>query len=157
MEALLARDAAALAHAIYRSCEIKAEIVSRDEREQGERAFLNLGHTFGHAIVSATGYVEWLHGEAVGTGLLIAADLSHRLGMLDAGVVSRLRALLQCSGLPTEAPRIGAERALDFMRVDKKVQSGRVRLVLLSGLGRSVVTGDYSDATLGETLAAHFG
>jgi 3-dehydroquinate synthase len=157
MEALLARDAAALAHAIYRSCEIKAEIVSRDEREQGERAFLNLGHTFGHAIESATGYVEWLHGEAVGTGLLIAADLSHRLGMLDAGVVSRLRALLQCSGLPTEAPRIGAERALDFMRVDKKVQSGRVRLVLLSGLGRSVVTGDYSDATLGETLAAHFG
>jgi 3-dehydroquinate synthase len=157
VEALLARDAAAIAHAIYRSCEIKAEIVSRDEREQGERAFLNLGHTFGHAIESATGYVEWLHGESVGTGMLIAADLSHRLGLLDASVVSRLRALLQRSGLPVEAPPIGAARALHYMRVDKKVQSGRVRLVLLRGLGHSVVTGDYSDAALGETLAAHFG
>jgi 3-dehydroquinate synthase len=157
VDALLARDAAALAHAIQRSCAIKAEIVSRDEREQGERAFLNLGHTFGHAIEAATGYVEWLHGEAVGTGLLIAADFSHRLGMLDAGVVERLRTLLQRAGLPTAAPRIGAGRALDYMRVDKKVQSGRVRLVLLNGLGRSVVTGDYPDAALGATLAAHFG
>jgi len=157
VEALLARDADALATAIHRSCEIKADIVSRDEREHGERAFLNLGHTFGHAIESATGYVGWLHGEAVGTGLLIAADLSHRLGMLDAGVVARLRALLQRAGLPVEAPRIGAARALDYMRVDKKVQSGRVRLVLLAGLGRSLVTGDYPDAALGETLAAHFG
>jgi 3-dehydroquinate synthase len=157
VEALLARDPEALTLAIHRSCEIKAEIVSRDEREQGERAFLNLGHTFGHAIESATGYVEWLHGEAVGTGLLIAADFSHRLGMLDASVVSRLRALLQRAGLPVQAPRIGAARALDYMRVDKKVQSGRVRLVLLSALGRSVVTGDYPDDSLGETLAAHFG
>jgi 3-dehydroquinate synthase len=157
IEALLARDANALKHAIHRSCEIKAEIVSRDEREQGERAFLNLGHTFGHAIEAATGYVEWLHGEAVGTGLLMAADLSHRLGMLEVSVVARLRALLQRAGLPIEAPRIGAGRALDYMRVDKKVQSGRMRLVLLAGLGRSVVTGDYPDAALGATLAAHFG
>jgi 3-dehydroquinate synthase len=157
VEALLARDPEALRLAIYRSCEIKAEIVSRDEREQGERAFLNLGHTFGHAIESATGYVEWLHGEAVGTGLLIAADFSHRLGMLEASVVSRLRALLQRAGLPVQAPHIGAARALDYMRVDKKVQSGRVRLVLLSGLGRSVVTGDYPDDLLAATLAAHFG
>jgi 3-dehydroquinate synthase len=157
LPALLAREPAALAQAIFRSCQIKADIVSRDEREQGERALLNLGHTFGHAIESATGYVQWLHGEAVGTGLLIAADLSHRLGMLDASVVARLRVLLERAGLPVEAPRIGAGRALDFMRVDKKVQSGRVRLVLLAGLGRSVVTGDYPDAALGETLKVHFG
>jgi 3-dehydroquinate synthase len=157
IDALLARDAAALAHAIRRSCEIKADIVSRDEREQGERAFLNLGHTFGHAIEAATGYVSWLHGEAVGTGLLIASDLSERLGMLDASVVERVRTLLQRAGLPVEAPRIGAARALDYMRVDKKVLSGRVRLVLLSGLGHSVVTGDYPDAALDATLGAHFG
>jgi 3-dehydroquinate synthase len=157
LDALLARDAAALSHAIHRSCAIKAEIVSRDEREQGERAFLNLGHTFGHAIEAATGYTAWLHGEAVGTGLLIAADLSARLGMLDARVVTRLHALLQRAGLPVAAPRIGAARALDYMRLDKKVQSGRVRLVLLSGLGRSIVTGDYPDGALDATLAEHFG
>ena len=157
LDALLARDAAALKYAIHRSCAIKAEIVSRDEREQGERAFLNLGHTFGHAIEAATGYVAWLHGEAVGTGLLIAADLSARLGLLDQRVVERLQQLLRRAGLPVEAPRIGAARALEYMRVDKKVQSGRVRLVLLSGLGRSIVTGDYPDAVLGATLAARFG
>ncbi len=157
LDALLARDAAALSHAIHRSCAIKAEIVSRDEREQGERAFLNLGHTFGHAIEAATGYIAWLHGEAVGTGLLIAADLSARLGMLDARVVARLHALLQRAGLPVAAPRIGAARALDYMRLDKKVQSGRVRLVLLAGLGRSIVTGDYPDGALDATLAEHFG
>ena len=157
LDALLARDAPALGHAIHRSCAIKAEILSRDEREQGERAFLNLGHTFGHAIEAATGYTAWLHGEAVGTGLLIAADLSARLGMLDQRVVGRLHALLQRAGLPVAAPRIGAARALDYMRLDKKVQSGRVRLVLLSGLGRSLVTGEYPDGALDATLAAHFG
>jgi 3-dehydroquinate synthase len=157
LEALLARESEALVHAIGRSCEIKAEIVARDEREQGERAWLNLGHTFGHAIEAATGYVEWLHGEAVGTGMLIAADLSARLGRLDADTVSRLRALLARAKLPIAAPQIGAARALDYMRVDKKVQSGRVRLVLLEGLGRAVVTGEYPDAVLQATLEAHFG
>jgi 3-dehydroquinate synthase len=157
IDALLARSPAALAHAIYRSCQIKAQIVGRDEREQGERALLNLGHTFGHAIECATGYVEWLHGEAVATGLLIATDMSHRMGALPSSALQRLRALLQRAGLPVDAPRIGAARALDYMRVDKKVQSGRVRLVLLQALGRAVVTGDYPDPTLQDTLTAHFG
>ena len=157
VDALLARSPQALSHAIYRSCQIKAQIVARDEREQGERALLNLGHTFGHAIESATGYVDWQHGEAVGTGMLIAAEMSQRLGNLDPAVVGRLRALLQRAGLPVDAPRIGAARAFDYMSVDKKVHAGRVRLVLLTGLGRAVMTSDYPDAALRDTLAAHFG
>jgi 3-dehydroquinate synthase len=157
MDALLARSSDALTTAIFRSCQIKAQIVGRDEREQGERALLNLGHTFAHAIESATGYVEWLHGEAVGTGLLIAADMSQRLGTLETAVVERLRTLLKRAGLPVDAPRIGAERALNYMRVDKKVQAGRVRLVLLEGLGHAVITGDYPDPALRDTLTAHFG
>jgi 3-dehydroquinate synthase len=157
IDALLARSPPALGFAIYRSCQIKAQIVARDEREQGERALLNLGHTFGHAIESATGYSGWHHGEAVGTGMLMAAEMSQRTGRLEPAVVTRLRALLQQAGLPVEAPRIGAARALDYMRVDKKVQSGRVRLVLLAGLGQAVVTSDYPDAALRDTLAAHFG
>jgi 3-dehydroquinate synthase len=157
IDALLARAADALGYAIYRSCQIKAQIVGRDEREQGERALLNLGHTFGHAIESATGYVDWQHGEAVGTGMLMAAEMSQRLGNLDPSVVARLRALLQRAGLPVDAPRIGAARAFDYMRVDKKVHAGRVRLVLLAGLGRAIVTSDYPEAALRDTLAAHFG
>jgi 3-dehydroquinate synthase len=157
VDALLARSADALGYAIYRSCQIKAQIVARDEREQGERALLNLGHTFGHAIESATGYVDWQHGEAVGTGMLMAAEMSQRLGNLDSSVVARLRALLQRAGLPVDAPRIGAARAFDYMRVDKKVHAGRVRLVLLAGLGRAIVTSDYPEAALRDTLAAHFG
>jgi 3-dehydroquinate synthase len=157
MDALLARSPDALTTAIFRSCQIKAQIVGRDEREHGERALLNLGHTFGHAIESATGYVEWLHGEAVATGLLIAADMSQRMGSLETSVVERLRRLLQRAGLPVDAPRIGAERALGYMRVDKKVQAGRVRLVLLEGLGHAVITGDYPDPALQDTLTAHFG
>ena len=156
LDALLARDAAALEHAIHRSCQIKAEIVSHDEREQGERALLNFGHTFGHAIEAATGYVEWLHGEAVGMGMMLAADLSQRQGQLDAAELRRLVALLERAGLPVAAPRIGADRAFDYMRIDKKVKSGRVRLVLLRGIGAAVMTGDYSDAALQGTLATHF-
>ncbi len=157
LDALLARSPDALSHAIYRSCQIKAQVVASDEREQGERALLNLGHTFGHAIESATGYVDWQHGEAVGAGMLIAAEMSQRLGNLDASVVARLRALLQRAGLPVTAPRIGAARAFHYMSVDKKVHAGRVRLVLLAGLGRAVVTSDYPDAALRDTLTAHFG
>jgi 3-dehydroquinate synthase len=157
IDALLARSPEALTQAIYRCCEIKARIVGRDEREQGERALLNLGHTFGHAIEAATGYVEWLHGEAVATGLLIAADMSRRIGLLAPSIVERLRVLLQRAGLPVDAPRIGAARALDYMRVDKKVQSGRIRLVLLQGLGRALISGDYPDPALQDTLTAHFG
>jgi 3-dehydroquinate synthase len=157
IDALLARSSDALGYAIYRSCQIKAQFVARDEREQGERALLNLGHTFGHAIESATGYTDWQHGEAVGTGMLMAAEMSQRLGNIDSSVVARLRALLQRAGLPVDAPRIGAARAFDYMRMDKKVHAGRVRLVLLAGLGRAIVTSDYPDAALRDTLAAHFG
>jgi 3-dehydroquinate synthase len=157
IETLVARDPGALAYAIRRSCEIKAEIVSRDEREQGDRALLNLGHTFGHAIEAATGYVEWLHGEAVGLGLIAAADLSQRVGQLESGQLRRLVSLLGRAGLPVESPKIGAERAFDYMRVDKKVKSGRVRLILLRGIGDAVMTADYPDSALQSTLAAQFG
>ncbi len=157
IEALLARDPAALAHAIERSCAIKAGIVSLDEREQGERALLNLGHTFGHAIEAATGYVEWLHGEAVAMGIAVAAELSARLGLLDMRDVRRIRALLERAGLPVQAPQIGAERAFDYMRVDKKVKTGRVRLVLLRAIGSAALSADYPDGALQDTLAMHFG
>jgi 3-dehydroquinate synthase len=157
VDALLKLDPAALAHAIHRSCELKAEVVRRDEREAGDRALLNLGHTFGHAIETATGYTEWLHGEAVATGMVIAADMSARLGMLPAADVQRIRNLLQRIGLPVEAPRFGAQRALELMSVDKKVKSGRIRLVLLEKLGGARFTADYADDALSSTLATHFG
>jgi len=157
IDELLSREPGALSYAIHRSCEIKAQIVSQDEREQGERALLNLGHTFGHAIEAATGYAEWLHGEAVAVGLVLAADLSQRLGQLPESELRRLVALLRRAGLPVAAPPIGAERAFDFMRIDKKVKSSRVRLVLLRGIGGAVMTGEYSDAALHSTLAAYFG
>jgi len=157
LEALLQLDGAALAHAIRRSCEIKAQIVAEDEREHGRRALLNLGHTFGHAIETAVGYGEWLHGEAVGVGMLVAADLSARLGWLAAGDVERVRVLLQRAGLPATAPAIGAGRALELMGMDKKVLAGRIRLVLMRKLGDGVVTGDYPADALRATLAAHFG
>lgn len=156
IEALRALDAAALSHAIHRSCEIKAQIVARDEREQGERALLNLGHTFGHAIESATGYQQWLHGEAVALGLLMAADLSHRLGQVSAAELARLRSLVARAGLPVRAPPIGAARALEYMRVDKKVKAGRVRLVLMQGIGRALLSADYPDMALETTLSEWF-
>ena len=154
---LLALEPAALAHAIRRSCEIKAEIVAEDEREHGRRALLNLGHTFGHAIETAAGYGEWLHGEAVGVGMLLAADLSWRLGWIGEADLARVRELLARAGLPVTAPPIGAARALDLMAMDKKVLAGRIRLVLLSSLGAGVVSGDCPADALRATLAAHFG
>jgi 3-dehydroquinate synthase len=154
---LLRLDGAALAHAIRRSCEIKAEIVAEDEREHGRRALLNLGHTFGHAIETATGYGEWLHGEAVGAGMLMAADLSCRLGWIETAVVGRIRALLERARLPVAAPPIGAGRALELMGMDKKVLAGRIRLVLMRKVGEGVVSGDYPADALQATLAAHFG
>ena len=135
---------------------MKAAIVARDEREQGERALLNLGHTFGHAIETAAGYGEWLHGEAVGVGMLMAADLSCRLGWLDAADVERVRALLVRAGLPTQAPPIGAGRAFELMGMDKKVLAGRIRLVLMRRIGEGVVEGDYPADALQATLAVHF-
>ncbi len=153
---LLALDLDALTHAVRRSCEIKARIVASDEREQGQRALLNLGHTFGHAIENAMGYGEWLHGEAVGVGMLLAADLSSRLGWIATADVERVRTLLERIGLPTGAPAIGARRALELMGMDKKVLAGRIRLVLLRRLGEGVVSGDFPPAALEETLGAHF-
>ena len=157
LDAILALDPAALAHAIRRSCEIKAEIVAEDEREHGRRALLNLGHTFGHAIETATGYGDWLHGEAVGVGMLLAADLSRRLGWIDGAAVERLRGLLRRAGLPDAPPRIGAARALELMGLDKKVQGGLIRLVLLARTGAGVVSGDYPGEVLDATLREHFG
>ena len=157
IDALLARDGAALAQAIMRSCQIKAQIVGRDERETGERALLNLGHTFGHAVEAATGYTEWLHGEAVGAGMRMAARMSQRCGAIDAATVERIDRLLARAGLAREAPRIGADKAAAYMRMDKKVQSGRVRLVLLEAIGRARITGEYPDAALRQTLVEQFG
>ncbi len=157
LEALLALEPGAVAHAIRRSCEIKAAIVAEDEREHGRRALLNLGHTFGHAIETAAGYGEWLHGEAVAAGLVMAADLSRRLGWIDAADVARVTSLLARAGLPVAAPPIGAGRALALMGLDKKVLAGRIRLVLLRRLGEGVVSGDYPSEALEATLAVHFG
>ncbi|MEN9705926.1 MAG: hypothetical protein RLZZ393_1805 [Pseudomonadota bacterium] len=156
MDALLGLDPQALAHAIYRSCELKAEVVRRDEHERGDRALLNFGHTFGHAIEAATGYTQWLHGEAVGAGMFIAADMSARMGLVSRHDVQRVEDILRRAGLETRAPRFGAAKALDYMRVDKKVKSGRVRLVLLEALGRARFTADYPDDALAATLAEHF-
>lgn len=155
MEKLLAHDAEALTHIIRRSCEIKAEIVGRDEREHGDRALLNLGHTFGHALESTTGYTKWLHGEAVGAGLLMAATMSREAGLIPGGYVERLRKLLERTGLPTEARDVRADSVLEHMRIDKKVKRGRIRLVLLRSIGASFVTADYPDAALQRTLEAH--
>ena len=157
LDALLGLEPEPLAHAIHRSCELKAQVVLRDEHEQGERALLNFGHTFGHAIETATGYTQWLHGEAVAAGMLIAADLSARLGLISAPDVQRVRDLLQRAGLATPPPRIGAERARQYLSMDKKVKGGRIRLVLLEALGRARFTADYPDDALAGTLAAHFG
>lgn len=154
---ILARDPRSLAFAIRRSCELKAQIVARDEREQGERALLNFGHTFGHAIESATHYAGWLHGEAVAAGMLLAADLSQRSGWIADRDVHRLAELLARSGLPTDVRAIPASLAREHMRLDKKVKAGRVRLILLEGIGRAFMSGDYADDALDHTLTARFG
>jgi 3-dehydroquinate synthase len=156
LDSLLALDSRALAAAIRRSCAAKARIVVADEREQGQRVLLNLGHTFAHAIETATGYEAWLHGEAVGVGMLIAADMSARVGWLAHPDVQRVRTLLARSGLPVDAPKIGAKRARELIGMDKKVRDGRLRLVLLRNLGDALVTDDYPADALCATLSAHF-
>lgn len=156
VQSLLARDVEALTHAIRRSCEIKAEVVSIDEREQGLRAILNLGHTFGHAIENALGYGEWLHGEAVATGMVLAADMSQRLGWLLVEDYQRAVQLIERSGLPIQAPRIGASKAMQLMGMDKKVLAGQLRLVLLKKMGEAVVASDYPPEVLRATLQNGF-
>jgi 3-dehydroquinate synthase len=153
ISALRARDPIALATAIARSCQNKAVIVAADERESGQRALLNLGHSFGHAIEAGAGYGAWLHGEAVGVGLLMAARLSFKLGWLQAAEVERIQALIERAGLPTQPPpALPLERWLELMAVDKKVQHGRLRLVLLKGLGEAVVTADVEAESLRATI-----
>jgi len=153
MAKLTARDPAALAEAIERSCRNKAEVVAEDEREAGSRALLNLGHTFGHAIETATGYGSWLHGEAVAVGMLLAARLSARLGWLDEADVERIARLLEAAGLPTRPPAdLDSDCFLELMAVDKKVLDGGLRLVLLRGIGQAVVTDRFDPAALRAVL-----
>jgi 3-dehydroquinate synthase len=139
LDALLARDRAALAHAVQRCCEIKADVVGQDEREAGLRAILNFGHTFGHAIEAGLGYGQWLHGEAVGCGMLLACDLSAEMGLVPAAFVQRLRHLLQRAGLPVQAPALPEARWFELMRVDKKAEGGEIRFVLIEEPGRAVL------------------
>lgn len=155
MSALKARDKAALAIAIERSCATKATIVAEDEREAGKRALLNLGHTFGHAIETGTGYGNWLHGEAVAAGMQMAADLSARHGWISAADVERCATLLEAAGLPTAPPdNMDESQFMGLMAVDKKVMDGGLRLVLLKSIGAAVVTADFQPNLLSETLSA---
>ena len=151
--ALMAREPQALAHAISRSCEIKADVVRQDEREGGLRAILNFGHTFGHAIEAGLGYGHWLHGEAVGCGMVMAADLSHRAGLVDAATVQRMRNLVAAAGLPTEAPDLGTDRWLELMEVDKKNEGGAIKFILMKPLGSPSIQGVPQELLLA-TLAA---
>ena len=139
LDALLARDKAALTHAIKRSCEIKAWVVSQDEREAGLRAILNFGHTFGHAIESGMGYGVWLHGEAVGCGMVMAAELSTRMGLIPREQAARVTRLIERAGLPVRGPALGLKGYLEPMRIDKKSEGGEIRFVLLEGPGRAGV------------------
>jgi 3-dehydroquinate synthase len=152
---LLARDEDLLAQAINRACQNKAEVVAVDEREQGERALLNFGHTFGHAIETGLGHGEWLHGEAVAAGMCMAADLSVRLGRLRQDQIGRITRLISAAGLPLRAPRsIPPERMLELMALDKKVLAGQVRLILLDDIGSATITADFDADALRDTLSA---
>ncbi|HMS25837.1 MAG TPA: 3-dehydroquinate synthase [Burkholderiaceae bacterium] len=158
MEALLAKDCDALAYAIKRSCEIKAQVVSQDERESGLRAILNFGHTFGHAIETGLGYGHWLHGEAVGCGMVLAANLSKQLGYVDDSFVTRLTKIIQRAGLPVVAPSLGAtseassKRYLSLMRIDKKAEAGEIQFVLIKQPGQCIIQGA-PDALVSEVIS----
>lgn len=154
IDRLVRRDPEALAHAVEVSCRCKAEIVAADERESGRRALLNFGHTFGHAIEAGLGFGTWLHGEAVAAGMVLGASLSERQGDLDHEDVQRLSDLLGRAGLPTQAPSLGVDRYLDLMGYDKKVQQGKLRLVLLRAIGDAYVSADFSQDALHRVLSA---
>ena len=149
---LMALDIEITSEAVYRSCLNKAQVVAADEHETGERATLNLGHTFGHAVENAMGYGVWLHGEAVAAGTMLAADLSQRLGWLSASEVERIANIFKAAQLPIQAPNLGVEKYMDLMSLDKKVIDGKIRLVLQQGIGQSVVTSDYDAQALRQTL-----
>ena len=154
LEALLAGDAAALLHAVRRSCEIKAAVVGQDERESGLRAILNFGHTFGHAIEAGLGYGRWLHGEAVGCGMVMAADLSARLRLIDAATAQRITQLSERAGRPVRGPALGADRYIELMRLDKKAEAGEIRFVVIEQMGRAGMR-PAPDAIVREVIAAH--
>ena len=154
---LLARESAALHHAIHRSCRLKAEIVAADERETGRRALLNLGHTYGHAIERCAGYGEWLHGEAIAAGICMAAEFSARLGYLDGTDVERIKSLFVALQLPTAPPPISVDNFMAAMSIDKKVMAGKIRLVLLQSIGSAEITADYPEAEFSALLAEQLG
>ena len=152
VQRLVAREPEALAHAIERSCLVKAEIVALDEREEGERALLNFGHTFGHAIETGLGFGSWLHGEAVAAGMVLAARVAQKLGLLSVEEVTRASRLLSAAGLPIGAPEFGLERYLELMGHDKKVRAGRNRFILLRQIGEAFVSDDVDAAALADVL-----
>jgi 3-dehydroquinate synthase len=155
MDALVALDPGALAYAVQRSCQNKAEVVAADEREEtGERALLNLGHTFGHAIETSMGYGNWLHGEAVAAGMVLAARVSRHMGLIESADVARIRRLLERARLPVVAPDLGLERYLTAMGLDKKVTDGKIRFVLLRAIGGAYLTADVPHAALAAVLEA---
>jgi len=154
LDALVARDPAALAYALERSCRNKAEVVAADETEQGERALLNLGHTFGHAIETGLGYGEWLHGEAVAAGTMMAAELSRRLGWLQDDDIERIATLFARAHLPVWGPKLGTSRYLELMAHDKKVEAGKLRLVLLREVGRAVIHGEATPEDIAAAIEA---
>lgn len=151
--ALLACDTDAMAHAVLRSCEIKSAVVSADEREGGIRATLNFGHTFGHAIESGLGYGEWLHGEAVGCGMVMAADLSARLGQINKMDAERLKRIIASMHLPIAPPKLGSQRFMELMQVDKKTEAGQIRYITLGSIGAARIQ-QVPDTTVIETLLA---
>ena len=154
IDALLAREQGALVYAVRRSCELKAAIVAQDEREAGPRALLNLGHTFGHAIEAGTGFGPWLHGEAVAAGMVMAAELSSRAGLLAASDARRIEALIARTGLPTRGPKLAPERWRELMTLDKKNAAGRVRFVLLTGIGQARLESAVDGRLLEQSIAA---
>jgi len=154
IDKLLARDRTALAHAVRRSCELKAQVVAADERETGLRAILNFGHTFGHDIEAGVGYGEWLHGEAVATGMVMAAELSARAGTLRREEADRVKTLIARAGLPVRGPNLAADRYLELMQVDKKTAGGKLRFILLEGIGRAALHGDLAPELVRASIAA---
>ncbi|MDQ1362798.1 MAG: 3-dehydroquinate synthase [Pseudomonadota bacterium] len=157
MDKLLARDAGALAYAIERSCRNKAEVVAADERESGQRALLNFGHTFGHAIETGMGYGNWLHGEAVASGMVMAARLSEKLGWIKPSDVNRIIDLIERANLPVKAPaQMSADKFIELMAIDKKVSDGVLRLILLKAPGKAVFTRDYDKESLITAIKASY-
>jgi len=155
MDGLVARNAKLLAEAVYRSCAHKARIVANDEKEQGERALLNLGHTFGHAIESYLGYGVWLHGEAVATGMVMAADLSQRMGWISLEDLERTKKIIQRAHLPVKCPAIPLDEFLAYMAHDKKVLDGQLRLVLMKSLGQAMITKEFDVELMKQAILAN--